>query len=278
MSAASLRALTRKIVAVISSAAAATLAAPGIASLAKRDAADDDRGDGVGPPPAGDRVGRQPRQKRRRHECAEHGLATLAGDSRRVQLLADAALGGGERRHRGERDYREADTKPADVGVIPLREIAERLDPHICGKQDERHGDELLRTALGPRRGDALARHEPQDDEPGERLDEAVGAESPQRDRARNRAGTNRDSGLGEMPAEPEPRQPTRAKDELDGWLTRGRLDLDDRKSGQEGASSITTTLARLVPATATVAAVVPVAASARMTPRARMPRRRRPG
>jgi hypothetical protein len=52
---------------------------------------------------------------------AEHVLATLGLRGRRAEAITDAGLRDGERRHAYERDRRQADSHPADFGMVSTR-------------------------------------------------------------------------------------------------------------------------------------------------------------
>jgi hypothetical protein len=113
------------------------------------------------------------------------------------------------------------------------REVAGRLHPDVDRQQGERGGNELLSAALRGLRGGARVSHEPDHHHAGGGLDQAVGAESDECDRARDDAGSDCDCSLGDMPAKPEPRKQARAPDEpiADGRSNpvAGRHDRQDR-------------------------------------------------
>ena len=85
----------------------------------------------------------------------------------------------------------------------------------VYGEQHERGGDQLLRATLCSLRSRAPSRHQPQHHDAGSRLDQAVGAEADERDRPRDDARAQRNSGLDQMPTEAEackqPRTPDQA-------------------------------------------------------------------
>ena len=65
--------------------------------------------------------------------------------------------------------------------MVSADEGADRLHAHVRGEKVEARGDELLRSALGPGGLQPATSEEPDYDEPGERLDQAVSAEPNQR-------------------------------------------------------------------------------------------------
>ena len=75
-----------------------------------------------------------------------------------------------------------------------------RVDGDVCGEQPERDRDQLLRAPLGVLGVGAGGGEAPQHDDPGERLDQRVGAERDQRDRTGDGACADRDSGLDAVP------------------------------------------------------------------------------
>ena len=111
-------------------------------------------------------------------------------------------------------------------------QITHRLHADVPGEDEERHGNQLLGATLGSMRSGSRARHQPQHDRTGSGFDHAVSAESDQRDRSRHHARADRDGGLDQMPAQPNPRKPSRAPHQPRS-LGRGR---GDRHDGQRSA------------------------------------------
>src|SRR5438034_4245848 len=70
---------------------------------------------------------------------------------------------------------------PTRLRMVSADEGADRLHAHVRGEKVEARGDELLRSALSPGGLQPATSEEPDYDEPGERLDQAVSAEPNQR-------------------------------------------------------------------------------------------------
>jgi hypothetical protein len=83
---------------------------------------------------------------------------------------------------------------------------AHRFDPDVGGEYVERDRDQLLRSALRVRRAQPGTGEQPEDDQAGDRLDQRVGAETDQRDRAGGEAGANGDRCLQHVVADSTPR------------------------------------------------------------------------
>ena len=98
----------------------------------------------------------------------------------------------------------EPDPDPADAGMMIADKISSRFGNHIDRQEHEGRGDQLLRAALTAVRGRALPGHQPQDDQTGSGLNQAVRTEANERDRARDRAGADSEACLEEMPDEAE--------------------------------------------------------------------------
>ncbi len=189
---------------------AAALAAPALASFAGGDSGDDERRGRVGPPPAESGVEREPNEQGSGEVGAEHVLPALAVPGVRVELERDARFGIGQQRHRDQGDDREADPDRAAGGVLAARERDGRVDGDIYGEQPERDRNELLGApfgGLGVGTGDVEA---PQHDDPGERLDQRVGAEGDQRDRPGDGASGDRDCRLDAVPDQAAASEQTR--------------------------------------------------------------------
>src|ERR1700694_1169086 len=114
--------------------------------------------------------------------------------------------------------------------MMAARQVADALDGDV-GREDEvRRGDQALRQLLGALGAAASAREQPDDHEPGERLDQAVRAEADQRDGAGRDSGAERDPELAEVPGVAAPGQRLRLALELRplaGRLASDRPDLD---------------------------------------------------
>ena len=95
-------------------------------------------------------------------------------------------------------------------GLAVVIRRAHGLDADVRGKQEEARGDQLLRPAFGSARTDPPAGEEPDDDEPGEGLDQAVGAEPDQGDRACCDSGAESDRELDRVPADSAPGEQSR--------------------------------------------------------------------
>ena len=87
---------------------------------------------------------------------------------------------------------------------------ADRLDTDIGCEDEEGNGDQLLGSSLRRVRAKARAGEQPQDDKTRDRLDQRVGAEADQGDRARGKTGADGDRGLKNVVANAAPRQPAR--------------------------------------------------------------------
>src|SRR5439155_23260837 len=84
-------------------------------------------------------------------------------------------------------------------------EVANGLGREVRGEYEEARGDRPLRTSLGGLGLEAAPSEQPDDHEAGEGLDQAVGSEADERDRARCDARADRDPELDEMPGDPAP-------------------------------------------------------------------------
>ena len=122
-----------------------------------------------------------------------------------------------------------------DTRMVAAHQRSHRLDADVRGEDEEAAGDELLRAAFSTRGSDARARKEPQHDEPCERLDQRVGTESDERDRAGGDTGAERDPELHDVPADSAPGEQPRRPLELGAPLQIlhrypwGELQLDGR-------------------------------------------------
>jgi len=87
---------------------------------------------------------------------------------------------------------------------------ADRLDTDIGGEDEEGNGDQLLGSSLRPVRAEARTGEQPQDDKTRDRLDQRVGAEADQGDRARGKTGADGNRGLKDVVADAAPRQRAR--------------------------------------------------------------------
>ena len=94
---------------------------------------------------------------------------------------------------------RKADAEPARVRLVRANQASDRLDAHVGRKDEEADGDHLLSSPLRLKRAEPRAGEQPQDDEPSQRLDQAVGTEADQRDRAGGDACDQSDSELHEV-------------------------------------------------------------------------------
>jgi hypothetical protein len=95
--------------------------------------------------------------------------------------------------------------------MVRAEERPHGLDPYVRRKDEETGGDKLLRPTLG-RFGIAPASGEPpNDDEAGQRLDEAVEAEADQRNGRRRDPRRERDREFHDVPAVAAPRKETGA-------------------------------------------------------------------
>src|ERR1700759_4486983 len=83
-------------------AAGAGLAAPSLARLAQRDRRDQERDDGVSPPPSGQSVGEESPQQSNRKIGAEHRLTALVGGRGGAERGPASPLRAGQRRHNNE--------------------------------------------------------------------------------------------------------------------------------------------------------------------------------
>src|ERR687887_948716 len=133
----------------------AGLATPALDPFASGHGADHERGDGVGPPPPGDRIREQAYEQGDREVGAEHVLAALSDRRRRTERVPNAALRPGEQRHRRGRERGEPNPDPARFRLLPADEVANRLDRHVRGKQEVADRDGLLRVPLGGRRAES---------------------------------------------------------------------------------------------------------------------------
>ena len=179
---------------------AAALAAPALPSLAGGDGGDDQRGGRIGPPPAKGCVEREPDEQCGGEVGAEQVLPALAVSCARVEPARDAGLGVREDGHRDQGDDREADPDRAGAGMVAAGERDGRVDGDVCGEQPEGDRDELLSTAFGGLGVDAGGGEAPEQDDPGERFDQRVGAEGDQCDRSGDGAGGDRDGRLDPVP------------------------------------------------------------------------------
>src|SRR5438128_12470740 len=93
--------------------------------------------------------------------------------------------------------------------MMTTNKIAHGLDRHISRKDEEAGGDQLLRPPLGALGRTPPAAKQPDDHRPGEGLDERVGAETDQSDRAGGDASADGDRELDNVPGIPTPRQQT---------------------------------------------------------------------
>jgi hypothetical protein len=91
--------------------------------------------------------------------------------------------------------------------VVSADQGAKRLDGHIRREKEEARSDQLLRPAFGRSGVEPATGEQPDDDEAGGCLDQAVRSESDQGDRTGSdpRAKCNRK--LDEMPRDPAPGQ-----------------------------------------------------------------------
>src|SRR5439155_13683456 len=90
----------------------------------------------------------------------------------------------------------QADPEPACARLVAVEQAAQRLDADVGGQDEEAECNQLLRAALGPLGADPGAAKEPEDDQAGDCLDQAVCAEADQRDRAGGEPRNERDSEL----------------------------------------------------------------------------------
>jgi hypothetical protein len=106
------------------------------------------------------------------------------------------------------------------------------IDPNVGGEREEARGDQLLRSPLCALRSKARPGEEPEDHKTGESFDQAVGAETDQRDRACGDAHRDRDGELEEVVCDAAPCEPSRLQFEPGavawiGWRGAGEpLDL----------------------------------------------------
>ena len=194
----------------VSAGVAATLAEPALSPLAKSDGGDEKGGGGVGPPPPDQRIEQEAGEQPERQVGADHALGAFLHGRGGVELLPDAALEPGEERHRRRGDGGEPDADPARSRLVAGGERASGLDCDIRGEDEEARGDQLLGASFGLVGADAPAGEEPDDDQPGERFDQAVGAEADQRDRAGGDAGEDGDRELDGVPGDAAPGEPSR--------------------------------------------------------------------
>ena len=94
--------------------------------------------------------------------------------------------------------------------MITGDECPDRLGTDIGSKDEEARSDHLLGATFRSNRAEASSGEEPQDDEAGERFDQAVGAEPDQRDRAGGEPGNQSDCELDEMPNDASPSKKAR--------------------------------------------------------------------
>src|SRR3954451_5171491 len=97
---------------------AAGVAAPVRASLAHRDSGDDERGDGIEPPPAEEGIGEQADEEHGREVGAEQRLGAVGDDRPRPELAAGASLPPREHGHDDERQGGERDADDRGVGLL----------------------------------------------------------------------------------------------------------------------------------------------------------------
>src|SRR5205814_1453065 len=128
---------------------AAAVAAAALAAFLERDRGNDEGGERVGPPPAGERVRAQPQEERDREVGAELRLCRFLDGGGGVELVAEPPFRVGEQRHRRRGERGQADPDPARGRVIGVDERAQRLDADVGGEQEEADGDQLLRAPLG---------------------------------------------------------------------------------------------------------------------------------
>ena len=95
-------------------------------------------------------------------------------------------------------------------GSLPVASPRTDSTRDVGREQEEARRDELLRAPLGRMRSHAPAGEEPEDDEARDRLDQAVGAEPDERDRARRDPGADRDGELDDVVRDPAPREQPR--------------------------------------------------------------------
>ena len=84
---------------------------------------------------------------------------------------------------------------------------ANRLNANVSGEDKEARGDQLLGATFGALRAEARTCEEPHDDEPRQRLDEAVRSEPNQGDGARRDPSDKRDGELDEVVTDSAPRE-----------------------------------------------------------------------
>jgi hypothetical protein len=98
---------------------------------------------------------------------------------------------------------------PIRLGSGPFsgEERPERLEGDVGGQQVEACADELLGAPLRAFRGSAGDGEAPQEDDPGDRLDEGIRSEADEGYGARGETGADGYGGLDSVPTDPEPRE-----------------------------------------------------------------------
>jgi hypothetical protein len=90
---------------------------------------------------------------------------------------------------------------------MPACQVTDRLDTDVSGEHEVTGGDDLLRPALSRLGVQARAGEQPDDDEPRERLDQAVGAEANECNRTGSDACTYGNGELDDVPGVAAPRE-----------------------------------------------------------------------
>src|SRR5438128_7393266 len=89
--------------------------------------------------------------------------------------------------------------------MLTARQVAERLDADVDGKQEVACGDQLLRKTFRPLRAATVAAEQPNDHATRCELDQRVDPETHQGDTPRNDSGGDRDRELDYVPGVPGP-------------------------------------------------------------------------